>query len=209
MGDGRNLRSLGAGVATSYGSSGSTMGPGEALFAALSPVGAWQGMQKAWNNVSEGLGGANPTITPNGGTFVTPHSELLFDIKNSPTVAKPSVETITLSLSDQDALNNFNESQGILQPQATVKMATGAIYKVPGNATPSGKACIGRHNKPNPAKTRRSNDGRDRKKAQVVDTYDTNNPGEGRNKEQKAIDDNGGVDNLDNKRNEVKKAKKP
>jgi len=30
---------------------------------------------------------------------------------------------------------------------------------------------IGRHNQPDPAKTRKSNDGRDRTKAEVVDTY--------------------------------------
>jgi hypothetical protein len=64
---------------------------------------------------------------------------------------------------------------------------------------------VGRHNKPDPAKTRKSNDGRDRKKAKVIDTYDPTNVNEGRQKEQKAIDDRGGIDNLDNKRNEVKK----
>jgi len=82
---------------------------------------------------------------------------------------------------------------------------TGSIYKVPGSATKSGKPYIGRHNKPNPAKTRKSNDGRDRTKAKVIDKYDPNNVQEGREKEQKAIDDHGGVNNLDNKRNEIKK----
>jgi len=85
----------------------------------------------------------------------------------------------------------------------------GAIYKVPGDATKSGKPYIGRHNKPNPQQTRKSNDGRDRTKAEVIDTYDPNKPAEGRNKEQKAIDDNGGVENLDNKRNEIKKDPPP
>jgi len=56
-----------------------------------------------------------------------------------------------------------------------------------------------------PQETRKSNDGRDRKKAEVNDNYDPNNTTEGRQKEQKAIDDNGGVNNLDNKRNEIKK----
>jgi len=40
----------------------------------------------------------------------------------------------------------------------------GSIYKVPGSSTDSGKPYIGRHNKPNPQKTRKSKDGRDRKK---------------------------------------------
>jgi RHS repeat-associated protein len=119
----------------------------------------------------------------------------------------------------QDFMNKVN--QGILPPvtaipqaplaltppaQATAQMAkTGTIYKVPGSATQSGKPYIGRHNKPNPAKTRKSNDGRDRKKAKVIDKYDPNDVQEGREKEQNAIDDNGGVDNLDNKRNEIRK----
>jgi hypothetical protein len=64
------------------------------------------------------------------------------------------------------------------------------------------------HKKPNPAKTRKSNDGRDRTKAEVIDTYDPDNVQEGREKEQKHIDANGGIENLDNKRNEIKKPKK-
>jgi hypothetical protein len=36
-------------TAATTGSSGSTMGPGEAIVAALNPVGAWHGMQKFWN----------------------------------------------------------------------------------------------------------------------------------------------------------------
>lgn len=83
----------------------------------------------------------------------------------------------------------------------------GSIYRVPGAWTPSGKPYIGRHNKPNPAKTRKSNDGRDRKKAEVIDEYDACDTNQGRTKEQKAIEDNGGVDNLDNKRNEIRKPK--
>lgn len=81
----------------------------------------------------------------------------------------------------------------------------GTIYKVPGSATKSGKPYVGRHNKPNPQKTRKSNDGRDRTKAEVIDTYDPNKPGEGAYKEQNAMDNNGGVENLDNKRREVSK----
>lgn len=83
----------------------------------------------------------------------------------------------------------------------------GSIYKVPGSSTDSGKPYIGRHNKPNPQKTRKSKDGRDRKKAEVIDTYDPSKPGEGAYKEQKAIDDNGGVDKLDNKRRESNEKK--
>ena len=39
-------------------------------------------------------------------------------------------------------------------------------------------------------------------KAEVIDTYDSSKKGQGAYKEQKAIDSRGGVDKLDNKRNE-------
>ena len=87
------------------------------------------------------------------------------------------------------------------------KTGDGTIYKVPGTATPSGKPYIGRHNKPEPQKTRASTDGRDRTQAEVINTYDTSKPMEGRVKEQAAIDAEGGVPNLDNKRNEIRKKK--
>jgi RHS repeat-associated protein len=80
----------------------------------------------------------------------------------------------------------------------------GSIYKVPGSATPSGKPYIGRHNKPDPAKTRRSRDGRDRTQAEVIDNYEPGNTQEGRVKEQAQIDKRG-LGNLDNKRNEIRK----
>jgi hypothetical protein len=80
---------------------------------------------------------------------------------------------------------------------------TGSIYRVPGSATKSGKPYIGRHNKPKPQETRKSNDGRDRTKAKVTDTYDTENPAKGRLKEQRGLDKEGDVDKTDNKRNEI------
>lgn len=79
----------------------------------------------------------------------------------------------------------------------------GSIYKVPGSATKSGKPYVGRHNKPTPQETRKSDDGRDRTQAEVIDTYDPSNREEGQYKEQKAMDNNGGVENLDNKSREV------
>ena len=79
----------------------------------------------------------------------------------------------------------------------------GTIYEVPGEGTPSGKPYVGRHKRPDPAKTRRSPDGRNRSKATIIDEYDADNPMEGRMREQDAIDERGGIDNLDNKRNEI------
>jgi RHS repeat-associated protein len=83
----------------------------------------------------------------------------------------------------------------------------GSIYRVPGSATTSGKPYIGRHNQPTPQRTRRSCDGRDRTQAEVVDTYNPNNPLEGRVKEQNAMNKEGGINNLDNKRNEIAERK--
>ena len=83
---------------------------------------------------------------------------------------------------------------------------TGTVYRVPGSATPTGNPYIGRHNKSNPAKTRRSNDGRDRTKAKVIRTYPANDTQAGRKAEQEKIDKRG-LNNLDNKRNEVRKDK--
>nr|WP_199081963.1 DUF6443 domain-containing protein [Pedobacter sp. ASV19] len=80
---------------------------------------------------------------------------------------------------------------------------TGTIYKVPGKETKSGKPYIGRHKHPKPSETRKSKDGRNRKKAEVVDQYNPNDPEEGQFKEQKMMDGHGGLDNLDNKRREV------
>lgn len=96
-----------------------------------------------------------------------------------------------------------NMANQMAEQQEQASGETGTIYEVPGDATSSGKPYVGRHNKPEPDKTRRSKDGRDRTKAKVIDTYDANNTQEGRVKEQKAIDDRGGVNNLDNKRNEI------
>ena len=50
---------------------------------------------------------------------------------------------------------------------------------------------------------RDKSDGWDREGAEVVDTYPRGDRDSRRAKEQQAINDRGGVDNLDNKRNEV------
>ncbi|MBP6014572.1 MAG: hypothetical protein KBA31_20255 [Alphaproteobacteria bacterium] len=85
---------------------------------------------------------------------------------------------------------------------------TGVIYKAPGSQTPSGNPYIGRTEQGTgpvaDPKARGSRDGRDRGgNTEVIDTYDPKNPGEGAYKEQRALDDAGGVSKTDNKRNEV------
>jgi hypothetical protein len=87
---------------------------------------------------------------------------------------------------------------------AGAKSESGLIYKVSGEATESGKPYIGRTKQESPAvRGKGAMDGRDRTNAQVIDKYNPNKPKEGSYKEQKAINSNGGVKNLDNKRNEM------
>jgi RHS repeat-associated protein len=139
------------------------------------------------------------------------------------TVAKEAVQRVVVPIADyvgEAAADSYNEAlneaykAGIAQQQAQQvegdatggkdeEAETGTIYEVPGTSTDSGKPYIGRHNKPDPDKTRRSNDGRDRKEANVIEKYDAKDVAEGRLKEQNAINDRGGVQNLDNKRNEI------
>ena len=77
----------------------------------------------------------------------------------------------------------------------------GVVYKVAGEDTPSGKPYVGRTSSPEGPPGRGKVDGRDRTNAKVVDKYE--NTREGRVKEQKAMDANGGLKKLDNKRNEI------
>ena len=84
------------------------------------------------------------------------------------------------------------------------KALQGKIYKVPGSGTTSGKPYVGKTTQTSPEKRGRyAKDGRDRSKAEVIDRYDADVKDLGSYKEQKAIDANGGVEALDNKRREV------
>jgi hypothetical protein len=78
----------------------------------------------------------------------------------------------------------------------------GKVYRVPGSKTPSGRPYIGRTKQPSPA-SRGSRDGRDRSDAEIVDTNNPEDADAGRAAEQGAINREGGVPALDNKRNEV------
>jgi RHS repeat-associated protein len=77
----------------------------------------------------------------------------------------------------------------------------GVIYRVPGEHTSSGDPYVGRTTNSNGPAGRGNGDGRDRSKAEVVDKYKGTR--DGRTKEQKAMDKEGGVEKLDNKRNEI------
>ncbi|PPE71885.1 hypothetical protein C3942_20955, partial [Solimonas fluminis] len=86
--------------------------------------------------------------------------------------------------------------------EADVAGEEGCIYCVKGDKTGSGKDYVGStDNLGN--RQRDKSDGRDREGAEVVDTYPKGDRDTRRAKEQQAINDRGGVNNLDNKRNEV------
>jgi hypothetical protein len=181
-------------VATAQsGSASSQPGFGEAISAALNPVKAAQGAKKAVEELGESA---------------ATHGTINFDGVGYPTIAplpEAPAPAIDLSPADQGALNKLNDKLLGTPSPLPASLQIGTICEVPGSSTASGKPYIGRHNQPDPAKTRKSNYGRDRTQAKVIDTYDPTNVQEGRQKEQAAIDNHGGVANLDNKRNEIKK----
>jgi RHS repeat-associated protein len=78
----------------------------------------------------------------------------------------------------------------------------GCIYCVKGENTRSGKDYVGSTDDKR-QRERDSSDGRDRRVAEVIDTYPKGDREARRAKEQKAMNDRGGVRELDNKRNEI------
>jgi hypothetical protein len=81
----------------------------------------------------------------------------------------------------------------------------GKVYKASGNGTRSGKPYVARTSNPRGPKGRGKRDGRARSDHEIVDTY--NNTREGKIKEQRHIDKDG-LENLDNKRNEIAPSKR-
>lgn len=82
----------------------------------------------------------------------------------------------------------------------------GVIYRVAGDKTPSGKPYVGSSDDL-AKRNRTARDGRDRTDAEIVGTYPKGDRDARRVAEQKAINDNGGVARLDNKRNEIAESK--
>lgn len=100
-----------------------------------------------------------------------------------------------------DGLGNplHNESSS---DNSEVGSEEGCIYCVNGDKTESGRDYIGSTDDMDQRKKDKS-DGRDRTGARIVDTYPKGDRDSRRAKEQQAINDRGGVDKLDNKRNEI------
>jgi len=99
------------------------------------------------------------------------------------------------------------EQEAESQPQpGDAESDEGCIYCVDGANTESGKDYIGSSDDMS-RRERDSSDGRDRKGAERVDSYKKGDRADRQNKEQQAMNDRGGKDNLDNKRNEVSPSK--
>lgn len=153
--------------------------------------------------ISNSTGGSATPAIPNstGGTSAAPLPNSTPGGSTTPLPITTPGQQVTPSgsASGADILNS------VLQGQ-TATSTPGVIYKVPGSNTPSGQPYIGRTTNPQGPPGRGTADGRDRNGAEILDTYgDTQ---EGRVKEQKAIDDNGGLGELDNKRNEISNEKR-
>lgn len=104
---------------------------------------------------------------------------------------------------------NSNDTPGDKgKSPAGTKSDKGCIYCVKGDKTKSGKDYIGSTDNMDERKRDKS-DGRNREGAEVVDTYSKGDREARRRKEQQAINDRGGVDKLDNRRNEVAPSKWP
>jgi RHS repeat-associated protein len=84
----------------------------------------------------------------------------------------------------------------------------GCIYCVPGQHTSSGRDYIGRTGNLE-ERTRDSSDGRDRNEAEQVGSYPRGDREAARDAEQREINSRGGIENLDNKRNEVAPSRWP
>ncbi|CAA7195464.1 DUF6443 domain-containing protein [Chryseobacterium potabilaquae] len=112
------------------------------------------------------------------------------------------------SASESKAPKTMDKAVENIKPESVVENTneTGKIYRVPGDQTESGKPYIGRTKQRSPMERGKgANDGRNRGgKTEIIDKYNPKNSGEGAYKEQKAIDKEGGLEKLDNKRNEVR-----
>lgn len=79
----------------------------------------------------------------------------------------------------------------------------GCIYCIPGEHTESGKDYVGSADDLE-KRTKTARDGRDRSKAEKVDRYPKGDRKTRQEKEQQAMNDRGGKDELDNKRDEIR-----
>jgi hypothetical protein len=149
-----------------------------------------EGLMDDW--LAKGMAGEPPTMRDHiawGDFFLDIH----FALKGDPDALRAAAIAVM---------------QAVIESKAKVPKAgqTGKIYRVKGKNTPSGKPYVGRTKQESPAR-RGKRDGRDRSNAEVVDTYDPETAGAGAKAEQGQMNKEGGLSNLDNKRNEIRESK--
>lgn len=125
-------------------------------------------------------------VNPNNGPVGPSGTEYPAAGPSSPTV----YETPAIVSEKGDSIQNRSSS------------GEGVIYWVPGEATESGLPYIGSANDLD-VRNKTARDGRDRSNAQVIGTYPIGDRRARRAAEQKAINEHGGVSELDNRRNEI------
>jgi RHS repeat-associated protein len=107
-----------------------------------------------------------------------------------------------------DALRDMRAEGISVDPKTgEYRAGDGVVYEVPGSGTKSGRPYIGTTDNLE-QRTRTGNDGRDRTQAKQVGSYPVGNREARREAEQGEIEDRGGIQNLDNRRNEIAKEKK-
>jgi hypothetical protein len=105
----------------------------------------------------------------------------------------------------RDAQRDMAHEDGMLdQRDRGFYGGEGVVYQVPGSGTPSGRPYIGTANDLR-QRAATATDGRDRSQAQAIGSYPIDNMPVRRGAEQAAIDAAGGIANLDNRRNEVRR----
>jgi RHS repeat-associated protein len=179
-----------------------------------------QGGQESWSTYQFGFNNPIRNNDPEGDiVFAIPLVYYAVAAVGAAVIAWQAKRTIDAAVSDYKKSNSNSTSSTKADPTtpnskvlpapgpgATPSTETGKIYLTPGERTKSGLPYAGRTTQETVEKRgQNARDGRVRKNEDQVDTYDPNNPGEGAYKEQKVLDDAGGVENTDNKRREVSK----
>lgn len=109
------------------------------------------------------------------------------------------------NLAKQDALRDMRAEGIDLDPvTGEFRGGEGVIYKVPGSGTKSGKPYIGSADD-DEVRAATARDGRDRSQREKIGSFPRGNQEARRIAEQEGIEDNGGLPNLDNRRNEIRK----
>jgi uncharacterized protein RhaS with RHS repeats len=114
--------------------------------------------------------------------------------------------TIRAAIIGVQLINGLMKNETASPEAGTSESDEGCIYCVPGEHTSSGKDYVGSTDDLGKRALDKS-DGRDRTKAEKIGSYEKGDRIGRQNKEQQAINDRGGKEKLDNKRNEVSEKK--